>query len=156
MLSRSVVLHSSLPVDECQARLAGNLKPIPAWATWWRWPGDTGLWGSASPTGFRVQLGRARQLAFARGAFTGGSGNAVINVTLSFHTWVIPYLVASAAAIAVLGFLVGAVFREGWFMPVALLIAALGLFSNLTVGLWQQKDLLRSLERILEARRAPS
>ena len=156
MLSRSVVLQSRLPVGECQARLAGNLMPVPAWATWWRWPRDTALWGSASSTGFRVQLGRARQLAIARGAFVSGSGNAVINVTLSFHTWVIPYLAASAGAIAVLGFLVSDIFREGWFVPLALLIAAFGLLSNLTVGLWQQGDLLRSLEIVLEARRAPA
>ena len=156
MLSRSVILQSRLTVGECQTRLAGNLKPIPAWATWWRWPRDAVLWGTASSTGFRVQLGRARQLVIARGAIAGGSGNAVINVTMSFHPWVIPYLAASAAAVAVLGFLVSTIFRERWFVPVALFIAALGSLSNLTVGLWQQRDLLRSLEIVLEARRAPA
>jgi hypothetical protein len=70
---------------------------------------------------------------------------------LNFKAWVVPYIVLTAASVAVIGILVGQIFGQAWFAAVALAIAAFGLFSNLEVGLFQQRDLLTTLGRILDA-----
>ena len=152
MLGRSLLLESTLPTDECVNRLAANSKQVPGWATWWTWSRDRAFWGSTSSEGFQLQQGRARQLVLAKGRVASEQGRTLVNVVLSFKAWVVPYLVASAVSVAIVGVLVGETYGQPGFVAVALAVAAFGLLSNLGLGLLQQRDLLRTLRRIMDAR----
>jgi len=98
-----------------------------------------------------VQLGRAQQLVSATGRFVYTRERTQINLELRFHRWVIPYLVASAALLVVIGAVLSKVYADQTLGLPVLAVAALGLFGNLAFGLFQQRRLLQTLKRILDA-----
>jgi hypothetical protein len=151
MLNRHIALESPLGQEELLARLAANVKPVPGYATWWTWPRDKALWGSASSHEFQVQLGRARQLVSARGRIQGQQQGSRVSVSLGFKGWVIPYLVASAAALVLVGALLSVYFRDGSLPVVVTTVAVLSVALNVGVGLMQQRDLVRALNGILDS-----
>jgi len=151
MLNRHVVLESPLGQEELQARLTANVKPMPGYARWWTWPRDQALWGSASNDGFQVQLGRANQLVSARGRILGQQQGSRVSVSVGFKGWVIPYLVASAAGLVLVGALVSAYFGNNSFAVVVALVAVLSVALNVGVGLMQQRDLVEALSGVLDS-----
>ncbi len=152
VLNRAVVMETPLRQDECLARLTANVKPIPGYATWWRWPRDKALWGAFSAEGFRVQLGRARQVTSAQGRFGAVPNGTRIAVDIGFKGWVILFGIFSAVTLVGIGVLIAAVFSDSSFALVVLVVAAFGFGSNFAVGLIQQRDLIRTIGRILDAR----
>lgn len=151
VLGRVVVLESALTPDECLSRLNISTKALPSWATWWSWPRDKPLWGSFSPEGFRLQLGLARQLVFARGRFTADGAHTSLNVALQFKGWVVPYELGTSVVLVAIGLVMSKLSPDVPFLALTLVIAALGLFGNVGFGLYQQSRLLGTLERILDA-----
>jgi len=151
MLNRQFVLESPLGQEELVARLAANVKPIPGYATWWTWPRDQALWGSASNDGFQVQLGRANQLVSARGRILGQQHGSRVSASVGFKGWVIPYLVGSAAGLVLVGALISAYFGDSSFALVVAAVAVLSVALNIGVGLMQQRDLIRALSGVLDS-----
>jgi hypothetical protein len=152
VLNRAVVMETPLRQEECLARLTANVKPIPGYATWWSWPRDKALWGAVSAEVFRVQLGRARQLTSAQGRFVAAPNGTRIVVDIGFRGWVILLGVFSAVALVAMGVVIAAAFSDSSFALVVLVVAAIGSGSNFAVGLVQQRDLIRTIGRILDAR----
>lgn len=152
MLNRQVVMETSLGQEECQARLTSETKPIPGYATWWTWARDKALWGSVSAEDFRVQLGRARQLTSAEGRFAGMPNGTRIVMAVRFKGWVVAYSIFSAVALVAIGVVIAETFRESSFALVVLAVAVFVLGSNFAVGLMQQRDLIRAVGNILDAR----
>jgi hypothetical protein len=152
VLNRGVVMETPLRQEECLARLTANVKPIPGYATWWRWPRDKALWGPVSAEAFRVQLGRARQLTFAQGRFVTAPNGTRIAMDIGFKGWVFLFGILSAVALVAMGVVIAAAFSDISFALVVLVVAALGLGSNFAVGLIQQRDLIRTIGRVLDAR----
>lgn len=152
MLNRLVVMETLLRQEECLARLNSNVKPTPGYATWWTWARDKALWGSVSAEDFRVQLGRARQLTSARGRLVGTSSGTRIAIAFGFKGWVIVYGIFSALVLLAVGVFIAKTFGESSFALVVLVVAAFGLGSNFAVGLLQQRDLIRAIGHILDAR----
>lgn len=153
MLNRLVVMETPLRQEECLARLTANVKPIPGYATWWRWPRDKALWGALSAEVFRVQLGHTRQVTFAQGRFAAAPNGTRIAVDIGFKGWVILFGILSVALVAI-GVVTAAVLSDSAFAfaVVVLVVAAIGLGANFAVGLVQQRDLIRTIGRILDAR----
>ena len=152
MLNREVVMETSLRQDECKARLTSNIKPTPAHATWWTWARDKALWGSVSAEDFRVQLGRAQQLTSAEGRFAGMPNGTRIVMAVGFKGWIVLYSIFSAVAFVAIGVVIAETFGENFFALVVLVVASFGLGSNFAVGLMQQRDLIRAIRSILDAR----
>lgn len=149
MLNREVLLESPLMQDELLARLDANLKPLPGYATWLRWPRDKTLWGATSHQAFQVQLGRARQLVSAKGQVLNQQHGSTVRISVGFKTWVIPYLIFSALSLLVVGVLISAYFRDASFALAVAAIAVLAFGSNVGLGLMQQRDLVRALQQIV-------
>ena len=148
-----MVMETPLRQEECLVRLTANVGPIPGYATWWRWPRDKALWGVFSAEVFRVQLGRARQMTSAQGRFVTAPNGTRIAVDIGFKAWVILFGIFSAMALAAMGGVIAAAFTESFFFAlVVLVVAAIGLGSNFGVGLVQQRDLIRTIGRVLDAR----
>jgi hypothetical protein len=153
VLNRAVVMETPLRQEECLARLTANVKPIPGYATWWRWPSDKALWGAISAEVFRVQLGGARQVTSAQGRFVTAPNGTRIKMDIGFKGWVFLFGILSAVALVAMGVVIAAAFTESFFFAlVVLVVAAIGLGSNFAVGLVQQRDLIRTIGRILDAR----
>jgi hypothetical protein len=152
VLNRLVVMETPLRQEECLARLTANVKPIPGYATWWRWPRDKALWGAVSAEVFRVQLGRARQVTYAQGRFVTAPNGTRIAMDIGFKGWVTLFGILSAGALVALGVVIAAVFSDSSFALVVLVVAAFGSGLNFAVGLVQQRDLIRTIGRILDAR----
>jgi uncharacterized membrane protein len=96
-------------------------------------------------------LGRSRQLTSASGRLVSDHGKTLVTVAVRFRGWVIPYLVVSAALLVVIGVVIGRVTSDNSFAVLALTIGAFALLGNVASGLLQQRSLLRTLERILDA-----
>jgi hypothetical protein len=73
-------------------------------------------------------------------------------MALGFKGWVIAYGIFSALVLVAVGVVIAKTFRESSFALVVLVVAAFGLGSNFAVGLLQQRDLIRAIGRILDAR----
>jgi hypothetical protein len=73
-------------------------------------------------------------------------------MALGFKGWVIVYGIFSALVLVAVGLVIAKTFRESSFALVVLVVAAFGVGSNFAVGLLQQRDLIRAIGRILDAR----
>jgi hypothetical protein len=73
-------------------------------------------------------------------------------MALGFKGWVIVYGIFSALVLVAVGVVIAKTFRESSFALVVLVVAAFGVGSNFAVGLLQQRDLIRAIGRILDAR----
>lgn len=70
---------------------------------------------------------------------------------IGFKGWVILFGIFSAVALVAIGVVIAAVFSDSSFALVILVVAAIGLGSNIVVGLFQQRDLIRAIGLILDA-----
>src|ERR1700680_2966828 len=133
-------METPLRQEECLARLTAKVKPIPGYATWWRWPRDKALGGAFSAEVVCVQLRRARQVTSAQGRFAAAPNGTRIAVDIGFKGWVILFGIFSAALVAI-GVVIAAVFSDSAFSfafaLVVLVVVAIGLGSNFAVGLVQ-------------------
>ena len=112
----------------------------------------TKLSGAVSATGFRLELSGppGRQLVYAMGTFVPGEPTAV-ELTTTFKTWSILGLLASLVIVPVMAVVMDTVGRTHFFLVAVPLAAVFGVGGNLAFGIWQRRQLLKELTRLLEA-----
>ena len=73
-------------------------------------------------------------------------------MAVGFKGWIVLYSIFSAVAFVAIGVVIAETFGENFFALVVLVVASFGLGSNFAVGLMQQRDLIRAIKSILDAR----
>jgi hypothetical protein len=147
-LQRVVGLRTSLTPEACAQRLPAP-KPYSLWSLF-----DTsrGLQGEASAEGFRVEIaGGQSQMVYALGRFDRDAGGTSIRLLLTFKTW--PLIAVGASAILIpLAWAVMAAL--GFPLPTFVLVFLLvfGVVGNFLFGLDQRRRLLAHIRRATDAR----
>ena len=147
-LQRVVRLRTSLTPEACAERL---LAPKPR-SLWSLFDTSRGLQGEASADGFRVEIaGGQSQMVYALGRFDRDGGGTSIRLLLTFKTW--PLIAVGASAILIpLAWAVMAAL--GFPLPTFVLVflVVFGVVGNFLFGLDQRRRLLAQIKKATDAR----
>jgi hypothetical protein len=144
-LQRIVTLRTALTPEASAQRLLTPHLPRSFFDTL------RGLQGEASAAGFRVEIaGSQSQMVYALGRFEANVGGTSIQLLLTFKTWPLVVLAASAIFIPLAWAVMGLFgFHMPWF--VVAFVVAFGVVGNFLFGLDQRRRLLAQIKQATDA-----